>query len=115
MKHLLIIGILAVCLPTLGQTLSDETFQNDVKYRVKLLEEFMVRFNGEETHEMIANQDSLKEDLNLLYLMDAEMFTANKGSMWQVSNEFVDSIRANKTKLFYDDGQWFAEVKINCT
>lgn len=115
MKYLLLISILAICLPMFGQSLSDKEFQNDAKYRVKLLDEFMARFNGEETHEMIANEDSLKADLNLLYLMDAEMFAANKDSMQQISNEFADSIHTNRTKLFFDDGQWFAEVKMNCT
>lgn len=115
MKYLLFIGILAVCLPMSGQSLYDEVFQNDARHRVKLLDEFMARFNGEETHEMLVGEDSLKENLNLLYLMDAKMFAVNRDSMLQVSKEFADSIHANNTKLYFDDGQWFAEVKVNCT
>lgn len=115
MKYLLFICLLTIVLPMSGQSLSDKEFQNNAKYRVKLLDEFMARFNGEETHEMIAGEDSLKKDLNLLYLMDSEMFAANRDSMQQLSNEFADSIHANRTKLFFDDGQWFAEVKVNCT
>lgn len=115
MKYLLFICLLTIVLPMSGQSLPDKEFQNNAKYRVKLLDEFMARFNGEETHEMIAGEDSLKKDLNLLYLMDSEMFAANRDSMQQLSNEFADSIHANRTKLFFDDGQWFAEVKVNCT
>lgn len=115
MRYLLLIGIWIAYMPMYGQSLSDEEFQNDSRHRVKLLEEFMARFNGDETHGMIADKDSLKDELNMLYLMNAEMFAMNKDSMLKVSNEFTDSIRTNKTKLFYDDGRWFAEVKVNCT
>lgn len=115
MKYVLLISILAVCLPISGQSLSDKEFQDNVQYKVKLLDEFMARFNGEETHGMIAGEDSLKANLNLLYLMNAEMFATNKDSMQQVSNEFADSVYTHRTKLFFDDGQWFAEVKVNCT
>lgn len=110
-----LVSIWVVCLSLSGQTLPDREFQDDVRNRVKLLDEFMDRFNGEELHGMISDNDSLKEDLNLLYLMDEEMFALNKDSMLQISDEFADSVRANRTKLFYDDGQWFAEVKVNCT
>lgn len=114
MKYILLLSIWAICMPICGQSLSDEEFQNDARHRVKLLEEFMARFNGEETHEMVVGEDSLKDKLNLLYLMNSKMFAANKDSMLQISNEFTDSIHANKTKLFFDDDQWFAEVKVNC-
>lgn len=115
MKNILLASLLIICMPIYGQSMSDKEFQNDVRHKVKLLDEFMARFNGEETHEMIAGEDSLKKELNLLYLMNAEMFAANKDSMLQISNKFTDSIHANKTKLFFDDGLWFAEVKVNCT
>lgn len=114
--YILLLSICTICMPIYGQSLSDKEFQNDAQHKVKLLEEFMARFNGEETHKMVADEDSLKKDeLNLLYLMNSEMFIANKDSMLRISNEFIDSIQANKTKLSFDDDQWFAEVKVNCT
>lgn len=113
-KYILILCVFAVCTPIYGQSLPDEEFQNDIKHRVKLLEEFMARFNGEEMHEMVAGEDSIRNELNLLYLMNSEMFEVNKDSILQISDEFTDSIISNKTKLYFDDGKWFAEVKVDC-
>ena len=115
MRYLLLISILFYVLPISAQSFPDSVFQDDVRYKVKLLDEFMKRFNGEETHDMLANQDSLQEELNILYLMNADMFKANKDSMLQVANEFIDSIRVNQTKLFYTDSLWYAEVMVNCS
>lgn len=106
-----IIGIYPICC---GQILPDTIFQTEFKYRVKQLDEFMARFNGEE-HVDIAVPDSLKNKLNLLYLFNYELFIANRDSMKEQANAFIHSVIDNKTKLSFDDKDWFAEVLCNCT
>lgn len=103
----------SVCIPCFGQILSDSIFQTEFKYRVKQLDEFMARFNGEESVE-IAAPDSLKKELNLLYLFNYELFAANRDSMRQEANGFIQTVINHETTLHFDDKDWFAEVLCNC-
>ena len=64
--QVLLIGAWCVCQFCFGQSvLPDSTFHTTFRYRVKQLDEFMSRFNGEETID-IHVADSLERPLNLL-------------------------------------------------
>lgn len=102
-----------ICFPCSGQILSDTIFQTEFRYRVKQLDEFMIRFNGEESVD-ITVPDSLKRELNLLYLFNHELFAANRDSTLQQANQFIRSVINHQTTLHFDDKEWFAEVVCDC-
>lgn len=116
MKRILfiLIYIWSVCHIGYGQTLPDPIFQEEFKYRVKQLDEFMSRFNGEESIGMDI-PDSLKTDLNILYLFNSDLFATNRDSMMQQTNQFIQTIKENNVSLHFDDKEWFAEVLCYCT
>lgn len=114
-KKLLVLLATCWCAGVSGvaQTLPDRVLQTEFKYRVKQLDEFMARFNGEES--VVDAAAPLKPALNLLYLFDHEWFAAHTDSMKQVAEDFIGTVIDNRTKLYYDDGNWFAEVSCHCT
>ena len=106
MKRILLslISVLCVCPLCIGQTaLPDSVWQTEFNFRVKQLDEFMARFNGEEAVDVNV-ADSLKRPLNLLYLFDRI----------QKVNAFIDTVISQRNTLYYEDGGWFAEVGCNC-
>lgn len=116
MKRILLslISILCVCPFCMGQTLlPDSIWQTEFNFRVKQLDEFMARFNGEESVD-VKVADSLKRPLNLLYLFDRELFAANRDSMMRKANAFIDTVTNQRSSLYYEDGGWFAEVGCHC-
>lgn len=117
MMRRILLSILCICclhVVCWAQMLPDTLFQEEFKYRVKQLNEFMARFNGEEALD-INVPDSLKRNANLLFLFNHELFKANRDSMLQQSNAFIQSVLENRTTLHFADEDWFAEVLCNCT
>lgn len=116
MRRILLIWVCAIGISPMsfGQILPDTIFQTEFKFRVKQLDEFMARFNGEESVE-ITVPDSLKKPLNLLYLFNHELFAANRDSMKQEVDTFIQAIIDSQTTLHFDDEDWFAEVLCNCS
>lgn len=116
MKKILfaLIGAWCSCQCCLGQALlPDSAFHTAFQYRVKQLDEFMSRFNGEESVN-IQVTDSLKYPLNLLYLFNNELFTANRDSMQRQANAFIQTVIKYRSSLHYEDADWFAEVGCHC-
>lgn len=116
MKKILVIliSIWYACQFCFGQSvLPDSTFYSTFQYRVKQLDEFMSRFNGEESIDIHA-KDSLKRTLNILYLFNNELFTVNCDSMMQQVNNFILTVTKNQSKLYYEDDGWLAEVGCHC-
>lgn len=115
MKRILLIFAFAIEAHSLcfGQIQPDSIFQSEFKFRVKQLDEFMKRFNGEESLDIMV-ADSLKRKLNLLYLFDSEQFSENIESMRQQAEAFMQSVVDNNVALHFDDKDWFAEVTCNC-
>lgn len=113
-KIFLLFYILSISSLCFGQIFPDSLAREDFKYRVKQLDEFMARFNGEEWLELDV-PDSLKRNVNLLYLFNRDLFAANKDSMEQVADHFIHTVIDNKITLHFDDKDWFAEVLCNCT
>lgn len=79
--------------------------------RVKLVSEFMQRFNGEEKNPYIDPNASEIEKINLCQLFDAEYILKNRQTVEPKAFQFIDSILQNNVKIHYNDAEWFAKVK----
>lgn len=115
MRRFLLSAICVLVMHTygFGQTLPDTVFQTEFRYRVKQLDEFMARFNGDESVD-ISVPDSQKRELNLLYLFNSELFAANRDSMRRQAEHFISAVVSNKSSLHFHDTDWFAEVQCDC-
>ncbi len=79
--------------------------------RVKLVSEFMQRFNGEEKNPYIDPNASEIEKINLCQLFDAEYILKNRQIVEPKAFQFIDSILQNNVKIHYNDAEWFAKIK----
>lgn len=76
--------------------------------RVKLVSEFMERFNGEERNPYIDPSTTEIEKINLCRLFDAVFILKNRAELEPKVFQFVDSVLQNKVKINYSDPDWFA-------
>lgn len=80
------------------------------KGRVKLISEFMSRFNGDELNPYIDPSSAEVEKVNLCQLFDAEYILKNREQVEKEAFQFIDSIQSHTVKLHYSDMNWFAKV-----
>lgn len=108
-RYLLAIFIAIGCLYAQTQ-IFDELNTYLYKGRVKLVSEFMNRFNGDEINPFIdANSPDISK-LNLCQLFDADFVIKNREEIEPKVLQFVDSVLINKTHIKYSDPNWFAKV-----
>ena len=79
--------------------------------RVKLVSEFMQRFNGEEKNPYIDPSSAEVDKINLCQLFDIEYILKNRQAVEPKVFQFIDSVLNNNVKLHYSDPDWFAKVK----
>lgn len=79
--------------------------------RVKLVSEFMQRFNREEKSPYVDSTAHEVEKKNLCQLFDIEQILKNREIAEPQVFEFIDSTLTNDIKLRYSDAEWFAKVK----
>ena len=79
--------------------------------RVKLVSEFMRRFNGEEKNPHIDPKAIDAEKINLCQLFDIESIINNRQAVEPKAFQFIDSVMLNNVKIHYSDAEWFAKVK----
>ena len=79
--------------------------------RVKLVSEFMQRFNGEEKNPYINPDAKDVEKINLCQLFDIESIIENRPVAEPKAFQFIDSVLQNNVKIRYSDAEWFAKVK----
>lgn len=79
--------------------------------RVKLISEFMHRFNGEEYNPYVDKNRSDSEKANLCQLFDIEKILNDRHVNEPRAFQFVDSVLQNNVKIHYSDAEWFAKVK----
>lgn len=79
--------------------------------RVKLVSEFMQRFNGEERNPYIDPKAEEIEKINLCQLFDIDYILKNRQVVEPKVFQFIDSVLNNNVKLHYRDADWFAKVK----
>ncbi len=79
--------------------------------RVKLVSEFMQRFNGEEKNPYIDPNATDVEKINLCQLFDIEYIIKNRPEVEPKAFQFIDSVMQNNVKIHYSDAEWYAKVK----
>lgn len=80
--------------------------------RVKLVSEFMQRFNGEEKNPYIDPKATDIVKINLCQLFDIESIIKNRPEVEPKAFQFIDSVMQNNVKIHYSDAEWYA--KVNC-
>ena len=113
MKRVVFFIILAV--GYLGRSAQAFDRLNSALYhsRVKLVSEFMQRFNGEAKNPNLDPNAIDVDKMNLCQLFDVDYILKNRQEIEPKMYQFVDSVLQNKIKIQYDDADWFAKVK--CT
>lgn len=83
--------------------------------RVKLVSEFMKRFNGEKKNPYIDPTATEIDKINLCRLFDADFILKNRADIEPKAFQFVDSVLNNNVKINYEDPDWFAKASCVAT
>lgn len=108
------LAIILLCAGTLcvsAQTTTLATLDRDQYLaRVKMIDEFMARFNCEEKRDDIpeAYSDSIS---NILLLFDLSKYKSKDDREFVAAKNFVSHVVASKSILKYEDTDWFAKIK----
>lgn len=96
--------------PTLAQTGIFELL-NRRQYlaKVKLVDEFFARFNGDEKRVDLGPEYSNRES-GVLLLFDITKFKSKKDSNFVAANIFAQHVTENDVRLDYSDKNWFAKI-----
>lgn len=105
--------LIASCLASANCNAQIESMIDSNLYhgRVKLVWEFMQRFNGEELHPSVKPSDQDAERANLLQLFDYEKIASNAPVNESSALQLVDSISSNAVKLHFYDKEWYATAR----
>ena len=82
--------------------------------RVKLVDEFMARFNGLERRTGVPEEYSDRKS-NVLMLFDFKQFKSKQDSLFLMANKFAQIVVDENIKLNYADSCWYAKVKCHGT
>ncbi len=103
---LIIVGFSSLQAQTFLNMLNREAYMT----RVKLVDEFIERFNGDEIRpDLTADIEELKKT-NLLLLFDNKLLKSKTDTMFAKAGEMVDTILSSNTKLDYSDSNWVAKA-----
>lgn len=78
--------------------------------RVKLIDEFIARFNGIEKRNGVPD-DYTDRKSNILMLFDLTKFKSKQDSLFMSANEFANKVLEENVQLNYTDSCWYAKVK----
>lgn len=78
--------------------------------RVKMIDEFIARFNGDEKRNDVPEEYSDRES-NILLLFDLSKYKSKSDSGFIAASNFAQKVIVNKTFLRYEDTDWFAKIK----
>ncbi len=78
--------------------------------RVKLVDEFIARFNGDEIRPDLSSDIQDLNKTNLLLLFDYKLLKSKTDTMFAKAEEMVDTILLCNTKLEYSDKNWVAKA-----
>lgn len=79
--------------------------------QVKLVDEFIDRFNGKEKRIDVDSTLQNIDTLNLWLLFDLSKFTSDTSLVYKEAKTFIDTILTTETKLHYADSMWYAQVE----
>jgi hypothetical protein len=109
-KWLVIIIILCVSNNSHAQITLNMLNQELYHTRVKLVDEFISRFNGEELRPDLNKDLQNLNKTNLLLLFNSKLFKSKNDPLFAEAQEMVDTILANGTKIQYSDTTWVAKA-----
>lgn len=105
--------IMGYCDTVSSQTQIMKTLDRDQYLsKVKLVDEFFARFNGQETRHDVGPKYKDRES-SVLLLFDLSKFESKSDSGFVMAKLFAKDVVADSTYINYEDGKWFARVK--CT
>lgn len=108
-----IICVISICVGIGNAYAQTEIFdlvnKDQIQASVKLIDEFMARFNGEKTRRDIAPEASDRES-NILRLFNKSKFTSLTDSNFLMAKTFAHDVVTNGTKLHFEDSCWFAKI-----
>ena len=109
-RYCLIVILLLVCVNVHAQIF--DILNTDIYMgRVKLVSEFMKRFNLEEKHPFVDSNSAEQDKKNLCQLFDIDSVLKNRQINETRAFQFVDSVLQNNVKIHYSDAEWYAKVK----
>lgn len=79
--------------------------------RVKLVDEFIDRFDGKDIRKEVLQRESRAKD-NLMLLFNYDIFSSPEDSLFKEANIFADKIMSDSITINYSDSTWFAMA--NC-
>lgn len=80
--------------------------------RVKLVDEFIARFNGLEKRKGVPENYADRKS-NILMLFDLTKFKSKQDSLFLSADEFAQKVVSENILLNYTDSFWYAKVKCN--
>ena len=80
------------------------------KTRVKLVDEFIARFNREEYHPDLKKGGPDSDRTNLLLLFDSHLFKSKSDPLFTKAQRMVDDILTKNTLLDYASNTWLAKA-----
>lgn len=78
------------------------------KAKVGLVDEFIKRFNGIETHPNCPTGDAESRKKNLLMLLDLSRYKSETDSSFVEASIMMDAVISDSVRLEYSDSTWFA-------
>lgn len=109
-----IFTILLLCAGTLcasAQTTILKSLDRDQYLaRVKMLDEFFARFNGEEKRNDMPEEYSDRAS-NIMFLFDLSKYKSKNDNDFIAIKNFSNHVIASKSSLKYEDANWFATIK----
>lgn len=112
-KRISVFIILCLCI---GQSADAQTKIFDMlnkpmyEARVKLIDEFIARFNGIEKRNGVP-EDYTDRKSNILMLFDLTKFKSKQDSLFMSADEFANKVVEENVQLNYTDSCWYAKVK----
>lgn len=98
-------------LPILAQTGVFELLNRDqYMAKVKLVDEFFARFNGEETRKDLGQEYSDRET-GVLLLVDIAKFKSKADTNFLAAKTFAHDVARNSIKIKFEDNNWYARIK----
>jgi len=107
---LLILLLQIQWIPTAASQIVENSGQEREIYfaTVKLVDEFMQRFNGDEFVKGIDTTRSDRRELGIMSLFDKTMFNTLDDSIFNAAKEFASVAAKHNVKINYEDTTWFA-------
>lgn len=108
---LLLMSICLCCSLMAQRTLPLSIAEQEIyKAKIKLVDEFIDRFNGDESNPNIDEDSEYSRAMNLLFLFDGTLFSSKEDSSFICATAMIDSIISHNVTINYEDTTWIAKA-----